>query len=420
MKKILLLAAATLFLASGIGRAVTYYNQALESLYIDGILTVGRQNVAATPVPNPIVNPTMYYDTGAGAPYTIDGNPIATPVLTLDGWNSGMVGSATGLTITKSTGSPPPGFQTYLTATVGTSNATVAAGDYWILYQPIEGLNIRNFGFGTTIPEPFCLSWWGRSSVASLTVGGNINNSSGTRGFGFQWTTDPTASTWDRYAVCAAGDTTGTWTSNDTTARMLVRFAFTAGSNFTTGTTANVEIAAVASGQTMLGTGQNGAWTASGGIFGLNSQLSQLTKQTNGSTVDITGVQLEQSTFPTPFHPLPTWLQRNQIQRYAYALSEPAAGVIVGNAFLDSATTAKGSINLPTSMRAAPTCTVTAGSFHVAPAGAAASGTMAAAATNTPNVAGVTFSGITSSTAGFGSPIVGGGGAGVVYCQARM
>jgi hypothetical protein len=72
----------------------------------------------------------------------------------------------------------------------------------------------------------------------------------------------------------------------------------------------------------------------------------------------------------------------------------------------------------PVQMRAAPTVTVSAGTFHAAPAGAAGSGTIAAGSTHTPNAITINLSSITASTAGFGTPLVGGGGSGYIVASA--
>jgi len=73
-------------------------------------------------------------------------------------------------------------------------------------------------------------------------------------------------------------------------------------------------------------------------------------------------------------------------QRYFFNIPEPAASVIVGAGMVAGATSEIIFIPLPVQMRAAPTVTVSAGSFKFNLAGTAtAVGTFAAGSTHTPN-----------------------------------
>src|SRR5260370_25306794 len=94
-------------------------------------------------------------------------------------------------------------------------------------------------------------------------------------------------------------------------------------------------------------------------------------------------------------------------------MPEPASGVIVGAALVAGATSDIIFIPLPVQMRAAPTVTVSAGSFKFNLAGTAtAVGTFAAGSTHTPNYISVT--GNAARTAGQGTLLHGGGGAGFI------
>jgi hypothetical protein len=91
---------------------------------------------------------------------------------------------------------------------------------------------------------------------------------------------------------------------------------------------------------------------------------------------------------------------------------------MVGTGSCNSTTAAIIYMATPVQMRAAPTVTVSAGTFHAAPAGAAASGTIAAGSTHTVNAITINVSSITATTAGFGTPLVGGGGNGYIVASA--
>lgn len=151
----------------------------------------------------------------------------------------------------------------------------------------------------------------------------------------------------------------------------------------------------------------------------LGVQFSYAPTGTNNTTdtVDFYGIQLEVGS-ATPFEHMDIQFVIEECQRYAWVTNEPAAGVVVGTGSLNSTTAAIIYMATPVQMRTAPTVTVTAGSFGCTPAGAARSGTIAAGSTHTVNAITVNVSGITASTAGFGTPLVGGGGAGVITASA--
>jgi hypothetical protein len=134
--------------------------------------------------------------------------------------------------------------------------------------------------------------------------------------------------------------------------------------------------------------------------------------------IDFMGIQLEIGSVASPFEFRDIQVELEICQRYAWITAEPAAAVVVGMGACNSTTAAIVYMATPVQMRAAPTVTVSAGTFHAAPAGAAASGTAAAGTTHTPNAITINLSGITATTAGFGTPLVGGGGTGYIVASA--
>src|SRR5579883_1413028 len=133
--------------------------------------------------------------------------------------------------------------------------------------------------------------------------------------------------------------------------------------------------------------------------------------------VQIMGVQLEIGAQATPFEHRDIELELAIAQRYFFNIPEPASGVIVGAGMVAGAASEIIFIPLPVQMRAAPTVTVSAGSFKFNLAGAAtAVGTFAPGATHTPNYISVT--GTAAGTAGQGTLLQGGGGAGFIQASA--
>src|SRR5262249_15995239 len=79
--------------------------------------------------------------------------------------------------------------------------------------------------------------------------------------------------------------------------------------------------------------------------------------------VQLMGVQLESGAQATPFEHRDIELELAIAQRYFFNIPEPASGVIVGAGMVAGAASEIIFIPLPVQMRAAPTVTVSAGSF---------------------------------------------------------
>jgi hypothetical protein len=133
--------------------------------------------------------------------------------------------------------------------------------------------------------------------------------------------------------------------------------------------------------------------------------------------VQLTGVQLEPGAQATPFEHRDIELELALAQRYFFSIPEPAPGVIVGAGMVAGAASEIIFIPLPVQMRAAPTVTVSAGSFKFNLAGTpTAVGTFAPGSTHTPNYISVT--GTASGTPGQGALLQGGGGTGFIQASA--
>jgi hypothetical protein len=133
--------------------------------------------------------------------------------------------------------------------------------------------------------------------------------------------------------------------------------------------------------------------------------------------VQIMGVQLEIGTQATPFEHRDMELELALAQRYFFQISEPGSGVVVGAGMIAGTNAEIMFIPLPVQMVAAPTVTVSAGSFKFNIAGTAtAVAGFAAGATHTPNY--ISVVGTTTATSGQGTLLQGGGGAGYIRASA--
>ena len=283
---------------------------------------------------NRIINGDMRIDQrNAGASVTPTNTVSAT--YSVDRWAT-YGSAASKFSIQQNAGSvtPPNGFTNYLGIT-SLASTTAGAGDLYYLYQPIEGFNFSDFGFGSVNASVISLSFWVRSSLTG-TFSGAITNGAYNRAYPFTYTISA-ANTWEYKTVTIAGDTTGTWATNNSTGANLF---------FNLGT-----------GSTNLGTANS--WTGSGKI-GVTGSVNVL--GTNGATFYITGVQLEKGSTATSFDCRPYGTELALCQRYYSSLKFDGSLDFWLTGYLLTAEYLQQHLTLPVPMRATPTIT-TSGSF---------------------------------------------------------
>jgi len=275
---------------------------------------------------NRIINGAMVIDQrNAGA--SISNNTTGTQY-SVDRWLLYGV-QASKFTAQQNAGSvtPPEGFTKYLGIT-SSSAYSVAAGDYFIVTQYIEGFNTADLGWGTANAKTVTLSFWVRSSLTG-TFGGSIANGGSNRCYPFSYTIS-SANTWTNISVTIAGDTTGTWATDNTTG-VKVFFGLGAGSTYS---------------------GTAGSW---GSTFYSQTTGSTSVVGTNGATFYITGVQLEKGSTATSFDYRPYGTELALCQRYYYRNAPAAASkYLVTTAWANQTTTAFGIFQFPVTMRTSP------------------------------------------------------------------
>jgi len=258
------------------------------------------QNTAATGFgfKNRIINGQMVIDQrNAGASVT-----PANFAYALDRWQA-FQSVASKYSIQQNAGSvtPPIGFTNYLGVT-SLSAYSVAAGDYFALCQSVEGFNIADLGWGTANAKTVTLSFQIYSSLTG-TFGGSLRNNAGNRSYPFSYSI-PVANTWTNISVTIAGDTTGTWLTNNSIG-VSVFFGLGVGSTYS---------------------GTAGSW-AGANYFTATGATSVV--GTNGATFYITGVQLEKGSTATAFDYRPYSTELQLAQRYFETSYE--AGTAVGS-----------------------------------------------------------------------------------------
>jgi len=216
---------------------------------------------------------------------------------------------------------PPAGFKNYIGVGVA-STATVGATDYFLVGQTIEGYNISDLSWGTASAATVTLSFWAYSNTTG-TFGGAVNNSAYARSYVFSYTIN-VANTWEQKTVTIAGDTSGTWLTENNSG-MRIWFSLGTGSTLSKA---------------------SGSWGA--GEYYSATGATSLMGNTN-NYLYITGVQLEKGSTATSFDYRPYGTELALCQRY-YQSAPDATLAANGGQYASGF--------FPVTMRATPTLTI--------------------------------------------------------------
>jgi len=272
---------------------------------------------------NRIINGAMVIDQrNAGAIVTV--NTVAA-FYANDRFRLSGVASAGVFTGQQST-TAPANFVNSLKITTTTS-ATPASSDSYYIVQPIEGYNIADLGWGTANAKTVTLSFQVYSSLTG-TFGGSMSNSAVNRSYPFTYSIS-VANTWTTISVTIAGDTSGTWLT-DNGVGIRVYFGLGVGS-------------------TLSGTA--GAWA---GAQYISATSATSVISTSGATFYITGVQLEKGSTATTFDYRPYGTELALCQRYYYRTNGTANLPRLAAGFSVSTTVADFVFSLPVTMRTIP------------------------------------------------------------------
>jgi hypothetical protein len=276
---------------------------------------------------NRIINGAMVIDQrNAGSSVTI----TTDNTFTLDRWSTAAT-AASKFSVQQST-TAATGFTNSLLATSLTAYS-VASGDIFALKHTIEGFNVSDLGWGTVNAQTVTISFWVRSSLTG-TFGGALQNGAQNRSYPFSFTISA-ANTFEYKTVTIAGDTSGTWLTNNGKGLLLWI-------NLGTGST---------------GSGTAGAWA--GAAYWAPTGATSVVG-TNGATFYITGVQLEKGSTATSFDYRPYGTELVLCQRYYEQLTADSTLVLGGygrfmTASAGGSGAAYGVINFVVTKRASPT-----------------------------------------------------------------
>jgi len=254
---------------------------------------------------------------------------------TVDRWRY-TASQASKFTFQQNTGSTPPaGFKNYMGFTVA-SAVTVGNADYFAITQRIEGNNVSQLELGTANAETVTLSFLVRSSLTG-TFGGALRGASFGRSYPFTYSIS-SANTWESKTITIAGDTSGTYQTDNTTGLEVI-FGLGVGSD---------------------NSGSAGAWTGSG-HFSATGAVSVV--GTGSATWYCTGVQLEVGNQATPFEHRSFGEELALCQRYYLLVGQGDLNPICnGQAY--SSTVIYGVYPFPVEMRTSPSLEQTTGTNY--------------------------------------------------------
>jgi hypothetical protein len=296
---------------------------------VGGVLGAGNASI----MKNRLINGDMRIDQrNAGASVTIN---TSARTFGVDRWWG--YGQATdGVFTIQQSSVAPVGFSNSTVITVTTADASIGSSQLYLFSQTIEGFNTADLGWGTANAKTVTLSFWVRSSVTG-TFGGIVNNYAQDRTYPFTYTIS-VANTWEQKSITIAGDTTGTWNTNNS-GSIQIMYGLGVGSSFLA---------------------SPNAWSA-GTFFGATGQTNLIS--TNGATFYITGVQLEVGSSATGFEYVNYQTSLANCQRYYYSFVSGASKAIGVGCYVGTSQVRFG-INFPVTMRTAPTLNATSGTNY--------------------------------------------------------
>jgi hypothetical protein len=229
----------------------------------------------------------------------------------------------------------PDNFVNCIKATVTTADASIPTTGRYLIRHKLEGNAISQLNLGSSAAQTFTLSFYVKSSLTG-TFGGSVLNGAQDRSYPFTYTIS-SANTWERKTVTIAGDTTGTWPTDNTKA-MQIGWSLGVGSDY-------------------LNTA--GAWVGSQewGATGETAVIATL-----NATWQITGVQLEVGDTATPFEHRSYGDELAKCQRYYYESGGTATNDWGQKGYQIASNYIANTLSHPVAMRASPTVTK-AGTF---------------------------------------------------------
>jgi len=195
---------------------------------------------------------------------------------TLDRWIFGLNNGGT-WSISQSTDTPD-GFGNSLKLDCTTADSSLAADDYLLLRQKLEGQDCQAFAKGTSAAKQFAVSFYvktNKSGLYTVEIHDNDNNRIASKTF------TVSDGNWNRYSLIFPADTTGAF-DNDNAQSLTFNIWLGAGSGYTSGTF------------------NTSSWAAKANANRVSSSNVNLADSTSNEFF-LTGVQLEVGSVATDF-----------------------------------------------------------------------------------------------------------------------
>jgi len=122
----------------------------------------------------------------------------------------------------------PDGFATSLKMACTTADASPAASDYLSIYQSIEGQNLQQLAYGTSLAKSFTISFWVKSNKTGTFNLMCLQLDNSLEMFSQSYTINA-ADTWEKKTITYTGDIDGV-INNDNGEGLRVYFYLAAGS----------------------------------------------------------------------------------------------------------------------------------------------------------------------------------------------
>ena len=221
------------------------------------------------------------------------------------------------------------GFTKALKVACTTADTSIAAGEYFMLQERLEGLTVQNFQKGASLARGFAVSFYVKGNAAATytcELYDNTNNRQISKTFNV-------TSSWTRVKLLFPADTTGALT-NDNGAQLVLSLWLHAGSTYTSGTL------------------NSNSWAAASSDTRVSSSGTSFFDSTS-RTFFITGLQLEPGDHITEFEHESYEKNFDKCRRYYQTTDNDVQAAGFGYNYHHPMCT----IFLPITMRAAPTVT---------------------------------------------------------------
>jgi len=148
----------------------------------------------------------------------------------LDGWKLSKNGTMVPTAVQQpSPAGVFPGFPNMLYVVFGTAQASLGTNDVISMLHPIEGYRVARLAWGTANAQSITIAFWS-SHVKTGLYSGVVRNGAANRSYAFTYT--HAASNVSQYnTITIPGDTSGTWTTDNTVGLMLI-FCIGAGTGY--------------------------------------------------------------------------------------------------------------------------------------------------------------------------------------------